>query len=122
MALNDFDIETVRMFIDKQREHIIWLEAKFHYEGEVVKIQIPLDKLGKRLAKEMLKHWSLGISCGTIKYYDCLSALLVFSDWETIFRYRTRIKNHIGLYKDEKLRNFAIWRKQEAIRRCRGTD
>jgi len=108
--------------MNKDRPKIIWLECKFMYEGETVYIRVPLDKLGRRLAKEMLSHWSPGIACGTIKYYDCLSALLIFSDWKTIFRYRTRIKNHLGLYRDVKLRNYAIWRKQEAIRRCRGTD
>jgi len=113
-ALVELDIEPIALATLKNSP-VIYVRARMFYDGEQIDLMVPIDTQGKRLAKEISNHWIPGILAGTINHYDCLTCMLIFAHPDVIRQYRTRIKNHTGLFKDLKLRKYAIWKRITAL-------
>jgi len=94
-----------------------YLVLECEMPDEPIRISFPLNKLGKRVLREIYEHWLPGIDSGTIRLSHVLDILLVFAPPRVVYRYRSRIRRRTGLIRDRKLRNFAIWRRIKATER-----
>ncbi len=82
-------------------------------------IDFPLNKLGRRVLREIYEHWLPGIDSGTIRLSHVLDLLLAFGPTKVVYENRSRIRRRTGLARDPKLRNFLIWRRTTATRKLR---
>jgi len=83
-------------------------------------IDFPLNKLGRRVLREIYEHWLPGVDSGTIRLSHVLDVLLAFAPLRTVYENRSRIRRRTGLVRDGRLRNYIIWRRLKAKERFGG--
>jgi len=103
----------------KMVPNLPYLVLECEMPDEPIRISFPLNKLGRRVLREIYWHWLPGIDSGTIRLSHVLELMLIFGPPSIIYRYRSRIRRRTGLARDLKLRNFIIWRRIKATERFR---
>jgi len=114
ILLMELGIEPRRL---KMVSNLPYLVLECEMPHEPVRISFPLNKLGRRVLREIYHHWLPGIDCGTIKLSHVLDLMLIFAPASIVYRYRSRIRRRTGLIRDRKLRNYVIWRRIKAAER-----
>ena len=116
ILLKELGIEPCRL---RMVPNLPYLVLECEMPDEPIRISFPLNKLGKRVLREIYEHWLPGIDSGTIRLGHVLELMLIFAPPRVIYRYRSRIRRRTGLARDPKLRNFIIWRRIKATERLR---
>ena len=114
ILLMELGIEPRRLKMVSSLPYLV-LECEMPHEP--VHISFPLNKLGRRILREIYHHWLPGIDSGTIKLSHVLDLMLIFAPTSIVYRYRSRIRRRTGLIRDRKLRNYVIWRRAKATER-----
>ena len=114
ILLMELGIEPRRL---KMVSNLPYLVLECEMPHEPVRISFPLNKLGRRVLREIYHHWLPGIDCGTIKPSHVLDLMLIFAPTSIVYRYRSRIRRRTGLIRDPKLRNYVIWHRIKATKR-----
>jgi len=114
ILLAELGVEPRRLRVVPNLPYLV-LECEMPHEP--VCISFPLNKLGRRVLREIYHHWLPGIDCGTIRLSHVLDLMLVFAPLRVVYRYRSRIRRRTGLTRDPKLRNYVIWRRIKATER-----
>ena len=114
--LKELGIEPCRL---RMVPNLPYLVLECEMPDEPIRISFPLNKLGRRVLREIYWHWLPGIDGGTIKLSHVLDLMLIFAPPRIVYRYRSRIRRRTGLARDPRLRNFIIWRRMKATERFR---
>ena len=116
ILLRELGIEPHRL---KMVPNLPYLVLECEMPDEPIRISFPLNKLGRRVLREIYWHWLPGIDSGTIRLSHVLELMLIFAPPRVVYRYRSRIRRRTGLARDPRLRNFIIWRRMKATERFR---
>jgi len=116
ILLKELGIEPRRL---RMVPNLPYLVLECEMPDEPIRISFPLNKLGRRVLREIYWHWLPGVDSGTIRLSHVLELMLIFGPPRVIYRYRSRIRRRTGLARDPKLRNFVIWRRIKATERFR---
>jgi len=90
---------------------MLLLPCTIPLENESVKIDFPINKLGRKYIKELSDHWLKGIVVGTINEMDVRKLFLALAPSNVIYKYRNELRRVTGLARDKKLRSFLIYRR-----------
>jgi len=116
ILLRELGIEPRRL---RMVPNLPYLVLECEMPDEPIRISFPLNKLGRRVLREIYWHWLPGIDSGTIRLSHVLELMLIFAPPRVVYRYRSRIRRRTGLARDPRLRNFIIWRRMKATERFR---
>jgi len=109
--LNEIGIKTAKEAKVDDATGALLLPVIIPLENEAVKIDFPINKLGRRYIKELSDHWLKGITAGTINEMDVRKLFLALASSKIINRYANELRRVTGLVRDKKLRNFLIYRR-----------
>jgi len=111
--LECFGVKTKEMRFDESTG-LPYIPCTIELNGEPIAFRFPINKLGRRFYRE-LERLDKACFCGTVKLEDVKTLFIMLSVPKVIYKYRSRLRRHIGLIKDEKLRRYAIWRRIKAV-------
>ena len=117
--LECFGVKTKEMRFDESTG-LPYIPCAVELDGETIAFRFPINKLGRRFYRE-LERLDKACYCGTVKLEDVKTLFIILSVPKVIYKYRSRLRRHIGLIKDEKLRKYAIWRRIKAVELIRGS-
>jgi len=118
--LNEIGIRTTKEARIDQATGAILLPTIVPIGNESVRINFPINKLGRRYIKELSEHWLRGITCGTIKEEDVRMLFVPLAFSQVVYRYKNEIRRVTGLVRDKKLRKWIVWRRCECSRIQKG--
>jgi len=115
ILLELFDVKANPMLFIDENTGVPYIKCKLTLKGEILSFRFPLNKLGRRYLREL---WRLdkGCFCGTIRPDDVKVLFVPLSVAPVIYKYRSMLRRHTGLVKDEKLRNWIIWRRIQSVK------
>jgi len=118
--LNEIGIKTVKVPKIDEATGVLLLPCIIPLGGESVRINFPINRLGKRYIRELSGHWLRGITCGTIKEEDVRMLFVPLALGPVVHKYRKEIRRVTGLVRDKKLHNWIVWRRCECGRIQKG--